>query len=371
MENNSSLNMTQCLPTQGISRNTISNNLHAIVFFAVIGAMIAVFTFLLNLTIFIALLRFKRPLSNENKITRIIMTSMILVDLLLSIFTTPPGTLLWIANGKWTLGLPMFKIWQSYSAFLGCVAANHIFSMALDKYLAISRPTRYRVISDKIGYIMTALAWFVPFGSFAVLFSVPSQGLRNTDYDICFNGDIIAYITQNFYKFNLLTVYTLILLPVLLSYILYVLIFLEIRRWLRRTEKYVHIDRTKPNDSAAPKVQVLPETLFKISQRFALFDLQNLTEKNTSTAWTETKYKSALQCRRHFKAVRTIGSIVIGFTIGWLPTMTTSILLSQGHHIGMEIFMSACWVMYLNCTFNSILCVSVKFVRLAVRRVLE
>ncbi|KAK0040091.1 hypothetical protein Bpfe_030474 [Biomphalaria pfeifferi] len=94
--------------TSGTSQShliALSNNLNVAVVMTVIALVVNVFPLLLSLT----LCRSRSTITcwNYNNNTRMLITSMAVVDVLMSLLEAPAGGF----NGKWALGLPMLKVW--------------------------------------------------------------------------------------------------------------------------------------------------------------------------------------------------------------------------------------------------------------------
>ncbi|KAI8779098.1 beta-3 adrenergic receptor [Biomphalaria glabrata] len=136
MDNLTSTNQTLCLADMH-TLEKLSSNGNMVTLLSVLAILLVMFTLLLNLTLIVALCRYTKRCLSDNNITKKLMTSLAVVDVLMTVIEAPCGILLLIYNGEWILGLAAFKGWQIYSIVLSAVSACHIFSMDPDKYLAI------------------------------------------------------------------------------------------------------------------------------------------------------------------------------------------------------------------------------------------
>ncbi|KAI8779102.1 beta-3 adrenergic receptor, partial [Biomphalaria glabrata] len=128
----------------------ITDNLNILVVVAVFELTLAVFTELLGVILLVALCCCVNASVTDNCISRKVMASMTVNDLLINL-TQFPGIYLLLTNGKWILGISTLQMWQVCSTILNCVSILHVLGMAFDKYLAICHSTRYRLLPDKIG----------------------------------------------------------------------------------------------------------------------------------------------------------------------------------------------------------------------------
>ncbi|KAI8779096.1 beta-3 adrenergic receptor [Biomphalaria glabrata] len=355
-------NETEC-STDGDSYQKFSSDLNLVVFLAVIGFLIIIFTLLFNIALIIALCLYRATCFHENKITRTMITSMAVIDVLISLIQAPPGVLLVITNGKWILGSTLLKLWEGFSIVLCALSASHIFGMALDKYLAVCQPTRYMVLPEKAGYIMVSLAWLVPVTLLSIMFSLQGQQFGMPECEPVF--EIIKQFYQKSFKVIFYFVYFVIVTPILLTYVLYFFILVDIYRWSQRTGQIQRADKENRTPTSC-RDSIVQETVLSLGETVALFKLSKHT--NTGSKSTDDRKTLTHRWRRNLKAIRTIGWIVIAFTVCWFPSIITAVTVTQGHPMSMQSFIIVNWITYINSTLNPLLCYGVTFVRLALRK---
>ncbi|KAI8779100.1 beta-3 adrenergic receptor [Biomphalaria glabrata] len=362
MINQTSNNETIC----SSSTEKFSSHLELVVVLAVFAVLIDVATAYLNLALIIALWRYTDPRC-KNKITRIIVSSLSVVDLCVSLFSTPLGILLLINNGEWRLGSTMLYSWESYTYILSFVSALHIFSMALDKYLAICHPTRYRLLPEKLAYFMIFLSWLTPL-IVEAMFLFSGATLKNIySTEPCFVINIFQVLSQSFFETILTFASALVATPIFLSYFLYALILIEIRRWIKRSKQFRHLKNNHLNKSSSAQNGFLHSTVFQISQILVLFNLQiHNQEKRTQSSVNLQSHKT-FGIKRNLKAIRTIGLIVTSFTLCWIPSVIFFILISQGYRFSIQSYVIVLLIGYLNSTVNPVLCLGIGFIRSALQ----
>ncbi|KAK6979427.1 beta-3 adrenergic receptor [Biomphalaria glabrata] len=362
MDNLTSTNQTICL-TDMHTLEKLSSNGNIVTLLSVLAILLVMFTLLLNLTLIVALCRYTKPCLNDNNITKKLMTSLAVVDVLMTVIEAPCGILLLIYNGEWILGLAAFKGWQIYSIVLSAVSACHIFSMALDKYLAICQPTKYRVLPDKTGYIMIIISWFLPIVCLTIIFCLPGLGVGNSEYDNCFDGDVIKYISHTFYDVNFFASSVIVVTSLLVTYILYGCIFIQIKQWSKRTKKYL-----QPESSYKPspiQSNMLAQTLYVIGQKVMVLNFSKSPSCNIQSNVNSGRRNRSL------RAIRTIASIVLSFTVSWCPVLILSQLILYKVTVSIRFYVFVNWMSYINSTMNPLLCTGVKFVRASIRNLLS
>ncbi|KAK0040093.1 beta-3 adrenergic receptor [Biomphalaria pfeifferi] len=352
----------------------ITKDLYIIVIISVVAFLIVVFTVFLGVAVIAALCCRAKGSDDEKRFTRKVIISMAVNDLLITLAESIPVIILLITNGNWTLGLYMFKSWLGYSTILSCVSACHIFSLALDKYLAICHPTKYRVLPDKIGYIVIILSWLVPTFVLLISISLPGQVVSDDDKD----NDIEKleiYILKLLFSVHMKLDFTLVFIPLLLSYVLYILVYIEIRKWCKRTTRPTQ-KNVKHHKSQS--MRCLRKAVRAVGQKILLIinftksssDLAGSSAVNPQRASTELRSNNSIRCRQNLKAIRTIASIVVSFTVCWFPCLIIYILSCQGYYITMAIFLTTSWFACLNSTLNLLLCIRVKIVRKSLNKLL-
>ncbi|KAH9508875.1 hypothetical protein Btru_050306 [Bulinus truncatus] len=216
------------------SSHLLSSDLHLIVALSVIAAVVITFTAVANVTVLAAILQSRR-VGVHNSITKLIMASMTMSDLILTLFVMPFLVVTLINNGWWTLGQTLCSLWNNLTLVVCVVGAWHILSMAVDKYLAVCRPLVYRQLSNKTAIMLTCLSWLIPSLTLTLskINNADESDLKNVSFifkTTCASSSspefFIGYITMVFY------------LPLTVSYVFYVLILSEIRQYFKRIPKY-------------------------------------------------------------------------------------------------------------------------------------
>lgn len=156
--------------------------------------VIATFTVAANLVVIIAMIQSKRrgskPLdssmknNNNSCLTKLLMTSLAFSDLLLGASIMPLESIELLNRGKWTFGSVLCSLRVNINNVLCAVSVLHVFSMSLDRLVAVCRPLLYRQLTVTSGYVMISLSWGVPL----VFIFIPDMFLWdfNADSEQCF-----------------------------------------------------------------------------------------------------------------------------------------------------------------------------------------
>ncbi|KAH9503727.1 hypothetical protein Btru_067255 [Bulinus truncatus] len=136
----------------------------------------------------------------------------------------PFGVIQMIHNGRWVLGPIWCYVHNISGSFLAYVSNIHVLLMALDRYLAICRPFRYRILTYRTMLAILSVSWIVPVLVVTIVEIIKWKWSEQTGL-----SRIMAY------SFS----YMLLYLPLLVSYFLYSCILCEVHRFRRRTPIYI------------------------------------------------------------------------------------------------------------------------------------
>ncbi|CAL1535547.1 unnamed protein product, partial [Lymnaea stagnalis] len=133
---------------------------------ALLLAFITILTIVFKIMIIFAVLRpwiwaHNKISLNDNITPQILMVSMAAIGSLYGILVMPVGVLEVIHNGEWPLREGF--CWARYicDQFLGTTFRIHVMCLSIDRYIAICKPLKYRVLTYKTGLIMTDLSWLL------------------------------------------------------------------------------------------------------------------------------------------------------------------------------------------------------------------
>ncbi|CAL1541727.1 unnamed protein product, partial [Lymnaea stagnalis] len=217
---------------------------------AVLMSFIDVFTIIANLTVIASMIwshvrrrrNLHRELNSNNHITKLLIGSTAVANVFIGVFIMPLGIHEMINRGKWTLGKHMCRARLTVLMILCTVSAYHVMCLALDRYMSVCKPLKYRLLTTKIGRSMAAACWGIP----VICLTVPStagwhlMGFEETAE--CNDLKKICDIIYNSASFVTLIV-TALYLPFIISFILYTLVLVEVRNFNKRKTKYHRHER--------------------------------------------------------------------------------------------------------------------------------
>ncbi|CAL1535548.1 unnamed protein product [Lymnaea stagnalis] len=254
------------------------------------------------------------------------MASMAVSDSLLGAFIMPMFVLEVIHNGTWIIGreLCIFKYCVDY--LLSAVSTLHILAMTLDRYLAVCHPLKYRLLTNKNAYIILTFTWFIPASFIVSWISIGLEHLRYCCNMYNFSPEFLTAFVCSF------------VVPFIILCILYFCI-------LRKLAHY--------------KISLQKRILGNSTQIF--------TQVN-ETDFSDFKESAP---NRRTKMFRTIGAVMIGFTICWLPSWTLALIFLVRRYVLPNRFMvSIAWFAYLNYAISPVLYCCNRSVRKSVRSLL-
>ncbi|CAL1533033.1 unnamed protein product [Lymnaea stagnalis] len=256
------------------------------------------------------------------------MSSMAISDALLAVLVMPLGITEVINNGKWVLGFRTCIVKYCLDYLLSGVPCFHVFCMALDRYIAVCHPLRYRLLSHKHAYVMICLSWMIP-----CLFLMSWIVIGVHEFDDCMKLTNACSLFNFKTEFIIAFVFTYVV-PFFVMYFLYLLI---IRK------------------------------LGKIKKPLGL----RMKCRISKQADTQLCFESVVAINRNTKAFRTIGLVMICFTICWLPSwIWLFVFLVRRSPTPSWFTVCVSWFAYLNSTLNPVLYCCNRSVRMAVRSVM-
>ncbi|CAL1541725.1 unnamed protein product, partial [Lymnaea stagnalis] len=302
---------------------------HVIVFLAVLSVIISAFTVLANFTVILAIFRSRDKESATNKnnrMTKLLMTSMAASDLIVGIFLMPIRTIQIVYNGKWILGQQLCGLMLTFTNILCGISAFHILCMALDKYLAVCKPFVYRKLTVRTGYIMIVLSWLIPVGAFGIPTIKKWHQTGMEERIALFARLNICGSLYN--KTLILTMCAFIFyLPVCITYLLYCFIFQEISMFFKRAPNYNRNVNRNSNILSSPN-RGNDRSVPRRSRRFA----------------------------RNMKAIRTIGTLVVCFTVLCMPMwIFVAVFVYDDYNLPSRVIAIVIWIAQFNSTINPLL----------------
>lgn len=430
----------------------ISSKSSVIVSIAVVFSIVSAFSVVANVLVIVAIAvsRGRRCRESQNSgNTHMLMASLAVSDAFLGAFIMPMGIYNVLNNRRWGLGIDLCMAREICHTFLSRVSVLHILCLAVDRYIAVCKPLKYRILSSKTNLAMICLCWTIPPVYIGFTYVGNWHEEIRDDVNLCplLEGTCVFH-HQSTFVFT--AVWLLGVLPLSVTYLLYYCILRSVRSYQKRkpvsyvyqsptsgqpdqgtlpgpskgsntwasvnhskSHEYtdckleeptkmksssVSLDQTSPmgsmlsennvqgehgsehkvtelgilkTDSSQPQetvgtrpgtLVVLPAPITASTKDFSVRSTQE-TSGNIPNKNQERSSKP----RSNLRAVKTIGVIVICFSVCWLPLSvnTTVAFFTKTGNPGLSTF--GIWSSYVNSAVNPVLYLFQKSIRAAIR----
>ncbi|CAL1533045.1 unnamed protein product, partial [Lymnaea stagnalis] len=298
------------------------------------------------------------------------MISLATWDLMCGCLVMPLGVIEVIENGIWVFGygLCMARDFMNYTWV--CSSLLHVNFMSLDRFLAICRPLRYRLLTNRTGYIMAAVSWIFPVVLNLVLLFVNHaySDPHSTKY-YCTGKECSQVISRGYLLFSLVLIYCV---PFICTYVPYFLIMRKVQQLKNKRNILTakkHQQCVSHNVKYPDKEKRLRENGIKRSPKIirnaidhcyaTSSSLQILNYNNrlpVSILRGSIPKGSHMPGSRNLKAYKTVGSLVICFTVCWCPSLSFAMVFFQLiDSLPPWLVVSVMWIAYLNAAINPLL----------------
>ncbi|CAL1544223.1 unnamed protein product [Lymnaea stagnalis] len=324
-----------------------------------------------------------------------LMTSMATSDFLIGAIIMPMATSEMVNNGRWTLSPNLCRYRALIDVLLCTVSIYHVFFMAVDRYIAVCKPLIYHKLTHRAGVYMVAFCWIFPHAFFAcpIVF-----GWAQANVDQLIATEKMNFLCILSFKpaFSIIGSLMSFFAPFAIVFVLYFLILVQVRRFQKgRIKKFqgnvfsqgltVNQCRTVPQlDKVSRLYQHTPSSNnicnghSGLTAEIPFLELkatklhEDAQTKRTSKENMNTVPQKKLSAKKSssLKAYRTIGLIVIIFTVCWLPLAVFQSVINgvPGLEIDSWTVTALAWLGYLNSAFNPLLFCCHRSVRDSVRR---